>query len=462
MPFEWLGRYVLPADLREAERWAVSIRVDELDRARYGEWKVGEWVKSSVHSHLRDPELDLHSPETERAFRSYLYSGLVACMGLSRLMDDYRPDRLVVFNGRMSSTRVALELARNRGIPVTCHERGSRDESLRLYQNENAHSIEFAKKMWRDWGSVPLSRSELEEVDRYLSARAEGKDTGWKPFNPPREDLDTVRSQLNLEENRPLWTLFPSSEDELIASEGWESPFTGQMQWIDRTLEFVTRNPGIDLVIRAHPNIGGKRATGTNQRQMEQLLALRARLPQNARLVMPEDDINSYSLMDLATVGLVFQSTVGWEMACKGKTVVVAGNCLCYGLPFVLNVNESAHYEGILGSVMSLPLRHIDPGVRRLAYRFSYGLNFRCNIHFPLVKMPDPHTGALAYSSLDELVPGRDPSLDRVAQIILEGESVWPLPSPAESARSDVDERGFFGLESAWRSPPFVESANVR
>jgi hypothetical protein len=450
MPFEWLGRYLLPADLREAKRWAASIPSDDLVRAGYGEWRVGKWVKSSVHSHLRDSVLDLHSPDVERAFRSYLYSGLIACMGLSRLIDDYQPDRLLVFNGRMSSTRVAMELANNRSIPLICHERGTRDESLRLFQNDNAHSIEYTKRMWRDWGLIPLSPRELEEADEYLSSRAEGKDTGWKSFNPPRQELDTVRSRLDLEKNRPIWGLFPSSEDELIASEGWESCFEGQLQWIDRTLDFVALHPEVDLVIRAHPNIGGSRATGTNQGQMEKLLALRKRLPQNARLVMPEDDINSYSLMDLATVGLVYQSTVAWEMACKGKIVVIAAQSLCSGLPFVRTANDPTHYEEILRSLTSIPVGHVDPGVRRLAYRFSYGLNFRYNIRFPLVKMSDPHTGVLAYTSLDELEWGKDPNLDRVVRIILDGELVCPPPSSAEQARSDADERRFFGSEQVF------------
>ena len=120
---------------------------------------MGEWVRMSVQSHFRRNVIDVSDPAIERAMRSYVYSGLVACFALDRLLDESAPDVLVVFNGRQSSTRVALELARARGIRVVVHERGPREETLSLVENVSCTSLEPFRTCWREWGDVPLTRA---------------------------------------------------------------------------------------------------------------------------------------------------------------------------------------------------------------------------------------------------------------------------------------------------------------
>ncbi|NQV01547.1 MAG: hypothetical protein HQ542_02795 [Bacteroidia bacterium] len=110
--------------INTAERWSHSLRADEYLKARYIDWNVGEWVQGSVHSHLRISELDFSLQKVKKAYRSYLYSGLVACFALDRLLKEYLPEVLFIFNGRLASTRIAVELAKGMNIRVLPHDRG--------------------------------------------------------------------------------------------------------------------------------------------------------------------------------------------------------------------------------------------------------------------------------------------------------------------------------------------------
>jgi len=441
MSFEWLGRYLLPEESSEAHRWANFLPNEALFGAEYKNWKVGSWIRSSVHSHLRMSELRLEDPQVEEAYRRYLYSGLIACFAISRLLDDYMPDVLFLFNGRMSSTRVAFELARERGIRVIVHERGFSKESLSLRENQTCESLNCLKELWKSWGEIPLSPNELTQIIKLLEERRVGDNLSWRPFSPPPQPPNVVLKRLDLCDDRPLWVLFTSSDDETIAAKEWKGVFSTQLEWIHRTLEYIKCHPDINFVIRVHPNTSGKKATGNNLQQLKEMEILRQNLPQNARMVMPEDEVSSYSLVDLATVGLVYHSTIGLEMACRGKTVVVAGGCLVSDMPFVLTVKCVDTYKCILDRLQKLPPKITFPDIQRMAYRYAYALFFRFNIPFPLVKMPDPHTGQLAYNSLECLLPGKDSSVDRVARIILEGEPICPHPLPEHRSRSEEVER---------------------
>ncbi len=443
MDFHWLGRYLAIDEEHEARRWAGSLAAGDVLDATYGDWRVGEWVRSSIQSHLRASEPVIADPATERAARSYLYSGLVACFALDSLLRDSAPDVLLVFNGRQSSTRVAFELARARDIRVIVHERGPRNETLLLLENVGAISLDPIRRYWQEWGDVPLSTGELHDVARLLHEREHGRNTGWDAFTAAPQRSDEVLARLGLGTERPLWVLFTSSDDEVAGSDDHRSPFASQRDWIEQTIDHARRHPEIGLVIRAHPNTGSRRSVGANRAQLDEISRLGENLPANVRMIDPDEEISSYSLMDLCSLGLVWSSTVGLELACKGKEVVVAAGNYVAGASFVHTVRDVAGYERMLGSLLSVPVGAVSRSIRQRALRFAYGLFYRLPIDFPLVEMPTPHEGRLRYSSLDALAPGRDAGLDRCARIVLEGEPICSPPTATERARSTGAEDEF-------------------
>jgi hypothetical protein len=144
--------------------------------------------------------------------------------------------------------------------------------------------------------------------------------------------------------------------------------------------------------------------------------------------------------MDLCTVGLVWVSTAGLELACKGKEVVVSAGNPVHGTGFVHTVCDPDRYEEQIGALLDLRPGAASAEIRRHALRFAYLYFLRMRIPFPLVRMPDPHTGVLAYTSLEALLPGRDAALDRCARIVLEGEAVCLPPTDVERARGTAAE----------------------
>jgi hypothetical protein len=435
MDYRWLGRHLTPDEGREARRWAESVATEDLLSATYGKWPIAAWVRMSLQSHFRAAEPDVGDPAVERAVRGYLHSGLVAAFALDRLLADSDPDVLLLFNGRQSSLRVALELARARGIRVVTHERGQRPETLMLVENATVLALERVRRYWREWGDVPLCAEEVAAASRLMIDREHGRDLPWKPLSAPPQPAAEVRARLGLHPQRPVWVLFTSSDDEVAGDEDWGSAFASQRAWIDRTIAYAAAHPELDLVIRVHPNTGSKRSTGANHAQLAEMATLREGLPPHVSLIEPDDDVSAYSLMDLCTVGLVWVSTAGLELACKGKATVAAAGSPYSHAGFVRAVTDPDAYETLLDELATLAPDTTSAEIRRAALRFAYGYFFRLAIAFPLVRMPDVHNGVLAYSSLEELLPGRDAGLDRCARILLEGEAVCPPPTEAELGR---------------------------
>lgn len=94
-----------------------------------------------------------------------------------------QPTIMLLFNGRMSVTRIALELAKERGIRVVCHERGLSKETILLRENESCLALRPYGKLWSEWGGIPLAAGEVAKVTQWLKDRANGANLNWKAFS---------------------------------------------------------------------------------------------------------------------------------------------------------------------------------------------------------------------------------------------------------------------------------------
>ena len=311
MPYRWIGRWITRDDEKEASRWVLSVGPHQRPEAAYGDWKIGEWVKSSVHTHFRINHLDMDDPKIAATYGSYLYSGLLACFALSRVMDEEKPDAQLLFNGRMSTTRIALELAQQRDIRTICEERCPIVGRIRLFDDANCLSVRDTDKLWEAWKDTPLSVDEIDEMSKFLGSRWQGTLDDVAVFSRRMQPTSDVLKKLKVTEGRRLWVLFTSSMDETIDKPRKEGTFTTHNAWVEATIDYVRHYPDIQLAVRVHPNAGSARSLGKNQEDVAFYERLAENAPSNVCIVSADDDISSYTLASAADLGLIWYSTIG-------------------------------------------------------------------------------------------------------------------------------------------------------
>lgn len=441
-PHEWLGGFVTSVEREMAGEWAASLPSVALHSATWEQWPLGAWVISSVHSHFRANEIDVAEVEHERVLRAYLEAGLLTAFALSRLLRDWKPDVLLQFNGRQATTRVALELARAAGVRVITHERGWLNETMYLAEDADCLALSPIRDAWARWRHVPLTAAECEHVLQWLTDRAQGRNLSWVAFTSAPGSEHVVRSRLVLRQGAPCLVAFTSSEDEYIASTEYRGVFGTQLAWLEQTVDWARAHTDVDLVIRVHPNTGGKRSLGRNETQLAWLRELADTLPPNVRVVWPDDDISSYTLMEIASGTLAYVSIVSLEAASRGIPSFLAAATATSGHGFTDEVTSAAAYPALLRRYADGTSEDDARARRTCAYRFAYMMLQRYMVRFPLVEMPTYSTSRLAYDTLDALRPGRDAALDRVVGVLLDGERV--CADPPHDTSLDVT------AETAW------------
>ncbi|MDX2143831.1 MAG: hypothetical protein SFV19_10785 [Rhodospirillaceae bacterium] len=439
MPFRWLSRWLTSEDRAAASKWVQSLKPLAYPGARYpdarhGSWPIGDWVKSSVHRHFRHNTLDLTDPRVAAVYGSYLFSGALAAMGLDRLFAEETPDAQLLFNGRMGVTRVALELAKPRGIRTICEERGYVAGRITLFDNVNCLDFTSLGELWADWRDVPLTAEETHEIGQVLTDRWHGRSKDVSAYSAGLGATANAIAALGLDPARPTWALYPSSLDEASEIDTSNEPFESQYAWIDATVAFVAARPNLQLVIRIHPNAGSRKSLGQNDQDLAYFEALATRLPANVRLVPSASTFGSYDLARAAALGLIWRSTIGLEMAAMGATVVrVGAGPLCHA-HFMQSPATPAGYHDILLEHASRKPGH-DIATAIQAWRFAHTFFFRWSMPFPLVRQPKWYVGEMNYTDATALAPGKDATLDHICRVFMERR---PLFNPAPERSADV------------------------
>ena len=125
-------------------------------------------------------------------------------------------------------------------------------------------------------------------------------------------------------------------------------------EWITRTVQYFSGKPEIQLVVRIHP--GEVLVHGTSM--LDVVRQVMPRLPEHIRLIGPKDKVNTYDLIEVADLGLVYTTTVGLEMALSGIPVVTAGQTHYRGRGFTIDPDSWVTYFKILGQILENPSAH--------------------------------------------------------------------------------------------------------
>jgi len=265
-----------------------------------------------------------------------------------------RPDVVIVPNGTIQELGVVYRVARHLKIPTVTYEFS--DQRQRIWVARNSEVMrQDTNAMWQASRDKPLSEAQMERMRALMMARQRG--SMWENFarmwqGVPTEGGEQARQRLGLD-SRPVVLLATNVLGDSLTL-GRQVFSKSMVEWISRTVQYFTGRPDTQLVIRVHP---GEVLTH-GQSMVDVVHEVLPRLPENIRLIKPKDEVNTYDLIDVADVGLVYTTTVGMEMAMTGVPVVVTGQTHYRNRGFTHDPDSWVSYYKLLGLLLEHPDEH--------------------------------------------------------------------------------------------------------
>ena len=307
--------------------------------------------------------------------RNTIYAWLAA----RRLLDTHAPDRVVVYNGLYSVNRVACLLAEDRGIPALFLHAGvnlsNRLQTLMLGQGDTFSYYPKLLAHWPEFSELPCTPGLLSSVTDHYLQLIEARSVFVYSKSKSGEALD-LRSRFGIADSQKIAIATLGSYDEEVAAEMVGARvfekvplFKTQVEWIAALVEFLKIRPDIFLIVRVHPREFPNRRDGRKSEHAKLLEDALSRLPANAAVNWPADQISIYDLVEEADVFLNSWSSTGKDMALLGiPTVIYSDEMPLY--PIELNYFASTR-EGYFAAIEKALEDGWNAEIIRRSYRWA-------------------------------------------------------------------------------------------
>jgi hypothetical protein len=282
-------------------------------------------ARMDAHYLLRREMIDFDRDEAGRRVADFRRARLLDCLGrLGRWAKRNRYDSFLVPNAAVYEFAAAHHLGRSRGIPVVSFDFNERKGTICWSDGVPCVWLDTEGR-WRADEPHILSPEREQRVMTFLRRRErpnwQDESYVWQGQSVALEQADALRRQLRLDPGRPVALLCANiAYDSAVL--GMTRAFPSMARWIQETVGWFLHRPDWQLVIRCHP----AEVYWPSAEPVPGVIAARfPELPEHIHVVGPADPVNTYGLVNLCRLGLVYTTTVGLEMAVRGLPVVVAG-----------------------------------------------------------------------------------------------------------------------------------------
>jgi len=309
-------------------------------------------------------------------------------------MQANKPDAVLVPNGLILEMGIVFRVARYLGIQGMTYEFNDQREQIWLAQDSSIMRQE-TDYLVEARCSQPMTDemyqrlADLENARR--GARVWGKSKRlWQYVSS--QGAENTRKMLGLD-SRPVVMIAANvlGDSLTLGRNVFAEPMS---EWMTRTVQFFAdwevraakssqreRSRSVQLVIRVHPGetlVPKARSMGQVARD-----AL-PNLPEHIHIIGATDKINTYDMIEIADLGLVYTTTVGVETAMNGRPVIACGNTHYRKRGFTIDPNTWDEYFAAIESVLTDFEGHrLTEEQTAMAWNYGYRFFFEYPRPFP-------------------------------------------------------------------------------
>jgi hypothetical protein len=341
---------------------------------------VGQYAVSTVARKLHRGMPDL----TQRTVREELYRQLLKSiqgfLRARRVLNTLSPAVCLFNEINYADYGPIYYAAFERHLNIVQFVHALRDRALVLKRSATetyrSHPNSISLRTLQELEDAPWTEAHQQALEQEFSDRYSGKWflTRRDQKGTRMKSRDELMAQLALDPQRKTAVVFSHVLWDANLFYGTDL-FEDNEHWFVETVRAACANPSVNWVVKLHP---------ANRRQLEwdgykdelnEVAAIRASigdLPAHVRLVLPDSDINTYSILELADYGVTVRGTVGMELPCLGIPVLTAGTGRYSGLGFTIDSRTREEYLARIATIQDLP--PLDAKTRERAKRHAFAV----------------------------------------------------------------------------------------
>jgi hypothetical protein len=325
---------------------------------------VGQYAVSTVARSLHRGMPDFRDPKVRAMLGDQLLHCILGIFRAKRIFAGLHPEICLFNEINYSDYGPVYAVAYQQGLNVIQFVHALRDSALifkrSVPETYRIHPNSISRSEMNRLSTLPWGTKHEEMLQGEFRGRYGGnsfivrRDQAGKQM----KDREAVYSQLGLDRRKKVAVVFSHILWDANLFYG-DDLFDDNEHWFIETLRAACRNDRVNWLIRLHPAIGWKRELDNDMSELNELVAIRKHvgtLPAHVKLLMPDNDINSYSIFEIADYGVTIRGTVGIELPCFGVPVLTAGTGRYSGLGFTVDSATRNEYINRLLKIHEIPM----------------------------------------------------------------------------------------------------------
>ena len=265
-----------------------------------------------------------------------LRNSLIVYFSVLNLLDEIKPDRVLLYNALYSVNNIVNVVAATKGIQTSAMHAGThatrKFSTISLYRASTLPVLAYKSAEWKILQQVPLSNKLIDEVLMHFTEIFLARSVfvySEKQMNLGPEKLFDF---FKIPSTAKILLATMTSGDELFAAQlagllpmarGMSPIFESSLQWVRWLIEHAKNRPDLHIIIRIHPREFPNKREGVLSQYARLLESEFINLPANVSINWPDQKISLYDLAQIVDVCLNTTSSAGLELSALGIPVVL-------------------------------------------------------------------------------------------------------------------------------------------
>ncbi len=360
--------------------------------------------------------------EYESIFRKAFESAYLIETAFSKILSKYVDYEIVSANGKYLQTGIPIELNKNLGNSFYTYEVFRQGNGVIVDKNRCSMEQNM-DDVWEELKSSKLSAEDRNKLYRSFDMQQKSINLEDKLWDENRIDNEKeIISLLGIDLRKKIIACYPNVFWDSVHM-GLDSVSKDLTSWLKDMIDFVKDRDEFQLIIRTHP--AELKAESNIQSKFtisDSLNELFDKMPSNVIIVEPKSNVSSYSLANIANANIVWNGTIGLELALNGTKPIVIADAYYANKDFTidfLNFDDLANYLNKLNDKSE-----INDEEKRLVEIFSYNIRFRRKFNPPYYYK----TWNYLYKFSD-ITRGKNKTLDNLVGFFLDQNSYMNIGS---------------------------------
>ncbi len=273
----------------------------------------------------------------------YLLTAMINADIAEEISKSYNPDFILSNMTVYSEWAPHYQFYKDKGIPVWTLNATANDKNKIVINLMDLFRDNLRFNKYKEFrGNLNLNKHEEAQIDNLITERKKGN---FEIFKDKFTEKN-VQKILEINKDKTNIFLFPNVYWDLVTTEKGKV-FNDVKDWVLSTIDILSGDSKNMIYIKPHPSefLSSEKSNWGIVNFIEEKFG---GVPKNVKIIYPQMNLSPYQLFRYIDLGVVYNGTIGLEMALEGIKVVSLGKSPYSGLDFTFEPNSLNEYKEFL------------------------------------------------------------------------------------------------------------------